>query len=414
MQNYFFENIFISIQHIFYILILKSSELNLFFCVFFLLFLNQNTFSQPKAAKDLYQKGEFEFHLGSFVQANDFYDQALKIYPKYIEVFFSKGKIYFWQKKYTEANDFFQKTLNLQPKHAESLAYLGVIAYYEKNFDKAIDFLNQAIIQNSNLTIAYHYRAESYFEQGLNSLALNDYAKAIWIEPNTSELYFGKGRLLMLLEKWEEAEKNFSKAIELETRKVDYYRFRLEANFMLKNCEKMQKDFYFLEKKYPENLELHYYIIWIDCEIKAKNQQKALELLNKTLEIDNQNIDLYLKRANIYENQSAYQKAIQDFTKVLLVKENDTNLYQKVAYLYQKNNDLETALKFYQSSLLIDEKQPAIQYECGKILLHFKKKKEAKKYFINALNMDFPLENFDENAKKIIKKNIKMKLKDKK
>ncbi len=379
--------------------------------LFFFLFFSQNIYAQPRNAKELFQKGEFEFHLGSFVEAMDYYDQALKIYPTYIDVFFAKGKIYFWQKKYQIALEFFEKIIKIQPKHAESLTYIGVIAYYEKNFDKSIDFLNKAVAQNSNLTMAYHYRAESYFEQGLNSLALTDYTKAILLEPKTAELYFGKGRLLMLIEKWQEAETNFSKAIQLDGRKSDYYRFRLEANFMLKNCEKMQKDFYFLEKNHPETLEISYVMIWIDCEIQQKNQPKTLELLTKTIEIDNQNIDLYLKRADIYEQQKQTQKAIQDYTKAVLLRENDINLYKKIADLYAQINDTETALKFYQSSLMIDEKQPIIQYRCGEILLAIKNKKEAKPYFVNALNMDFPLDKFDEKAKKIIKKEIKRKLK---
>lgn len=81
------------------------------------------------------------------------------------------------------------------------------------------------------------------------------------------------------------------------------------------------------------------------------NYDKALEDIQKAIEINASISDIYMQRANIYINISQYQKAIDDFTKALDLNKNLTQIYALRGHLYYQTEAYNQALSDYNNAL---------------------------------------------------------------
>ncbi len=130
--------------------------------------------------------------------------------------------------------------------------YMEAYGYAQKKeYGKAIDYYSKVIlilsdldnIPETNLAYSYTNRALAYTKIGRLGPAIEDFNKAIEVNPNLAEIYDGRGTALTRKGEYVNGILDFNKAIELNPKDTGLFYNRVWAYFLSGDNEKVQKEF---------------------------------------------------------------------------------------------------------------------------------------------------------------------------
>jgi len=101
---------------------------------------------------------------------------------------------------------------------ANSHISIGLEYYRLENYNLAIENFTKAIELNPNDFYLYSFRGDAYVEIGYYNLAINDYTKSIKLNPNDSNGYNGRGVVYGLQGNYKSAIKDAKKGCELNSK----------------------------------------------------------------------------------------------------------------------------------------------------------------------------------------------------
>jgi tetratricopeptide (TPR) repeat protein len=122
-------------------------------------------------------------------------------------------------------------------------------------------------------------------------LAMEDYNKAIELDPNYADAYYNRGLAHYDLKEYERAIEDYNKAIELDPNYVNAY--------------------------YNRGLAYYYLMQY----------ERAIEDYNKTIELDPNYAHAYNNRGIAYYYLMQYERAIEDYNKTIALDPNDADAY---------------------------------------------------------------------------------------
>jgi tetratricopeptide (TPR) repeat protein len=116
-------------------------------------------------------------------------------------LYYKRGLLYNSTFKFNKAADDLESAINLDTVNLSSdanLLWLISVIYAEKtvNYDKAVYYLTRTLKYAPNFSGGYNERGYCYDMKGEKDLALNDYSKAIELNPNSAMTYFNKATIL--------------------------------------------------------------------------------------------------------------------------------------------------------------------------------------------------------------------------
>ena len=118
-------------------------------------------------------------------------NRSIELEPKMAESYFYRGNIYYGQENYAAALMDYLKAVEINPKYSEAYYNIGVIYNTTNKFQESIEPLTKAIsiIPNEYM---YQTRASSFFKLRRLQEAVDDYSKAIAINPKAGQAYFNR------------------------------------------------------------------------------------------------------------------------------------------------------------------------------------------------------------------------------
>ena len=124
-------------------------------------------------AKNLFERGRFEFEEGNLETALDYLDQALKLAPANPNILLVKGQVLYKMDRYDEAEALFQGMIASGGANVRSAAYveLAVMSGRQKRYGQAIDYYNKVLELHPE-------RADLLLARGTMYMDLEDYARA--------------------------------------------------------------------------------------------------------------------------------------------------------------------------------------------------------------------------------------------
>jgi tetratricopeptide (TPR) repeat protein len=188
------------------------------------------------------------------------------------------------------------------------------------SLDATIDYLGKRIIEDPNFLEAYLIRGEAYEKTGNFPKALNDFEKAVKINPDEAIAYNSRGRIFVISGgDINKALNDFSKAIELDAGFADAYSNR--ANTFLKMGE----------------------------------PQKAINDCTKAIEISpNESFEPYYNRGLAYVNIGEIAKALADYNMVIKLAPENAEAYAKRGMLNSQSGNTQEAIGDYEKFLELD------------------------------------------------------------
>ena len=231
------------------------------------------------------------------------------------------------------------EAIKFNPKNVS--AYI-LQAFFVSSFPSSINVINKALLFTSDPKTSaalYALRAIPHSQKGDLKQALEDYNKAIQLDPKNHTYYKVRAAFYNRLEDFDKAEADYTTAIKLNPKDADTYKSRGELYESQKRYSEAIKDYKAILKLAPEKFDRDYNKIGDMCR-ELKDYPNALELYTKAI---NQELDpkyafsdnrvlAYLNRAQIYMEQKEYDKVIVDcdtaiaLAKSALGKSNSTGL----------------------------------------------------------------------------------------
>ena len=218
--------------------------------------------------------------------------------------------------------------------------------FYGSSFENSIDEsyhnediqkYTEQIKKNPNNASVYYNRGTVYFVLEKYHLAIKDFDKAIQLNPNYLKAYYDRGSSYGNLGQYEKTVQDLSKVIQLDTNFAFAYYNRGVAYSNLGQYEQAIKDF----NKAIEIIPIYYNAYYdrgnVYCQLKQYD--KAIQDFNKTIKLNPNYTDAYNNRGIAYALIGNLKQAIADATKVIQLNPKDFKAYVFRGICYQKLND---------------------------------------------------------------------------
>jgi len=145
------------------------------------------------------------------------------------ELYLLRGNTWYKKKDYDKAIIDYNKAIEINPENEEVYLLRGNTRYKKKDYDKAIIDYNKAIENNPENEEVYILRGNSwYFKEDNNKAmtynnAIEDYEKAITINPDYTLAFYNKAQANVARKKYKDAIRDFNKVICLDPNYTDIY-----------------------------------------------------------------------------------------------------------------------------------------------------------------------------------------------
>ncbi len=160
----------------------------------------------------------------------------------------------------------------------------------------------------------YYRRGRSYAILQKREQALDDFNKAISLNPNYPPAYIGKGNILSDNEKFEEALLEYDKALALESSSITL-------------C----------------NVGILFF--------NQNKNEKALEYFNKAIEVDPTYMDSFYNRGIFYTRIKEYDKARDDFNTAITLEPTHSDAFYNRAFVFAEMGNSDDALSDYSRAI---------------------------------------------------------------
>lgn len=206
------------------------------------------------------------------------------------------------------------------PTELLALLYLGRAEGYGllKNYQQAIEDYTRAIALDPHLVNAYNNRGFTYYKLKEYQRAAADYTHAIELDEKYIWPYTNRGRVYLSLKEYERAIEDFNRAIELDTKRAWIYGLRGDAYYALKEYE------------------------------------QAIENYNRAIELDPKFAGAYAQRGLAYVDLNEYLRAIEDYNRATELVPTYEWAYFQRGYVYLWLKDIQQAKADFTRCLELD------------------------------------------------------------
>lgn len=308
-------------------------------------------------------KGDILLAITDTIGAIKDYDEALKLNPKFADVYEKRGQIYYELKNYDLSDADYHKLVELNPAYSPGYIGLGINANEQEKYDEAIKLYGKALNIDSENSLAYAYRAESYLAQKNYLKAIDDICKALSIDGDPTAYYL----LFDFPIEQEQLIEAKLKRLAAETPHSAQYLFDL-AQIYNKNRH-YEKSNEILEKALE--IDVHPAIL----RLMAGNYQKlgdynmALDCINRSLQIDPDNVDAITTKGDILGDLGDYDGAIREWTTYIDLVPDYFGGYYRRGFFEDYSERTDEALSDYEMAILLEPKDAYAHLGKGDMLM---------------------------------------------
>ena len=255
--------------------------------------------------------------------------------------------------------------------------YSRGLAYYDKGeYDRAIEDYNKAIELNPEYTYAYNNRGLAYYNKGEYERAKNDFEKAMELDPedeypvaNMGEIYFQRGEFSSALE-WLNKALNMKDESDVFNsvfyKKILIYKEQKNKEFIDIVLDKAEKYIKNQIKKYPKKAFNYLDLAEIYCEAEKKIDE-AKKLVEEGFKLKKDYYAYYVS-GRVYIASHQNEKAVKELKKAIELNPSHIWSYYWLGKIYfYRLKDSQNARYYYEQGLKINPNFRLIKKELGKL-----------------------------------------------
>ncbi|NOU16487.1 MAG: tetratricopeptide repeat protein [Bacteroidales bacterium] len=229
--------------------------------------------------------------------------------------------------------------------------------------NKSILCLNELLVEYHNDYVLYRNRGSDRSDLADYKGSIQDYSKAIELNPVFAGTYYNRGLAFYELKQFEMAIQDYSKAIELNPDNAIVYSLRGMVFGELKQHEEAIQD-------YSKAIELNpafagAYNNRGYAFDKLKLYQTAIEDYTKAIELQLNFAEAYNNRGNALDKLKLYQTAIEDYTKAIELQLNFAEAYNNRGNALDKLKQYQLAIEDYTKVIELDSDFAGAYYNRG-------------------------------------------------
>lgn len=283
--------------------------------------------NDPKNAICLYKSGLMSIQMGiDLDDAIQNFSKAIQIKPKYSDAYWGRGMAFKMKYEYIEAGEDLEKAIHLDPNNDEAYISLAEVKYHLTDYTKSDFYYSQYLKKHPNDYDTYSDRGFVRMVRLYLKEAIEDYTKAIELNPSQQfKDYLGRGKAKYLIHDYEGSNKDFDKAIEINSNSIDI--LYTIGTFFVEQENFKEAISYFDKILALDNNNSRTFLYRGFSKNGIEKFDEALLDLNKAIELEPDFGYSYLQRGFSKVQLGLAKQACIDFNKAKELGEDDADEY---------------------------------------------------------------------------------------
>lgn len=354
---------------------------------------------------------------GDTTVAINLLNSEIELDPSYHYNYYVLGDIYFQREQYKKAEEFFRKALDAKSKHYDSMYKLGLVLIELEKYDEALELMDtgrkkdkdnkarfedgyglvmmkqknyseadksfRKAIDGEDMPLYHIHLGDANFFQGIPSLAIIEYEKALALDTASLEVYYHWAeaclemkdfpcaieKLKVVLGKDSTFAPAWNRAAGIYYKAARSTRERAERKTRFMEAIGAYKKYIELSHIEPDSATVRPYFEIAMAYSEIYGFEDAAEYFEKVLSIPMEPRDIYFYYGKALWGTKQYEKSGEILLKHIdWVKQQDEEyksrigddeLYQLLgdSYYYRENKDFFTAINYYKKSLEVNPNQ---------------------------------------------------------
>lgn len=294
-------------------------------------YFNQVISAKPYLCEPFFFRGLAKLNLDDFRGAEEDCTVAIECNPFVVNAYQVRGLARINMEDYEGAAEDYSRALKYDPENIGVLHNISMCYLQEKKYEKADSILNFLLMVSPRYNDAYILKSQVELERGDTLAAEKNATIAVERDPYESKFWSARASIRLMLQNYEDAEKDLTQSIRLGINNAGNYINRALARYNLQNLRGALAD-------YDEALDLepnNYIGLYNRGLLRASigDDNRAIEDFDKVIDMNPKNMMAIFNRAILREKTGDFKGAISDYSSVL-------KKYPKFAYGYQRRADL--------------------------------------------------------------------------
>jgi len=221
------------------------------------------------------------YHLGRYNESSEYFIKAIEQNPEDDNIHVNAGLNYMAHGKMDSARIQFMRSLEINPHN--DIAAFNLSLLQPDSTANQINQLDKLIENNQDFPMAYAQRAYQQYLAGNYPEAIDDYSKAIELDPGNPEYYLERGMIFEKIEALDKAVSDFEAALRYDDANFQIWYNLANAHFLMENYLSSVEAYsraIDLESGKPElyynRAIAHFYIKEMDKACEDMNKAKVL------------------------------------------------------------------------------------------------------------------------------------------
>ncbi|KAJ4493651.1 hypothetical protein C8J55DRAFT_533293 [Lentinula edodes] len=258
-----------------------------------------------------------------------------------------------YQRSFELINKALETGVSWDVGRSEALNLRGTYKFLIGDVEGAKDDLNESIHLVASFTQSLVKIASVYMEQGQTDKAFECFEEAIKHNPEDPDIYYHRGQVLFIMNKFDDAAKNYTKSTELDDNFVFSHIQLAVAQYKAGNLANAMAQFRRTMKTFPQRSEpLNYYG---ELLLDQQRYQDAIEKFDKAVEIEKsknpQNVlPLVNKGLTLFQMDQNIGAAERCCNEALRIDPECEAAVATLAQLSLQQGLVDTAIKYFEKS----------------------------------------------------------------